>query len=764
MSKALLNGAKTMGTLPVFMTAISTILGAILFLKFGYAVGHVGLVGTLMIILIGHLVTIPTAMAVAEIATNQKVEGGGAYYIISRSFGLNVGGAIGIALYLAQAISIAFYVIAFSEALSMMFFVDVPGGMKGVDMGSYYAVIDKFLINYTVMGMLGLLILTRGANVGVKALYFVVVILGVSLLFFFIGSTDYVGTGDVFKTIEKDYLLPTGQRGPDDFFTVFAIIFPAFTGIAAGLGLSGDLKDPKKSLPKGTIWATVAGIIVYIAVVFKLYYSASPEDLANEEELIMGKIAFLGAYLPIVAIGLACAAISSALGSIMIAPRTMQALGLDNVLPGNSLNKWLAFGRKRDNEPINATLITVAIAFVFVSLGDINVVAKIISMFFMVTYGAICMVSFFEHFAADPAYRPTFKSRWYISLIGGILCFYLMFKMDTVYAIVSILLMVAIYLWISVLDPEKSGLANLFKGVMFQISRAIQIFLQRKDREATDDKWRPFIICLSDDSFKRNSAFYMTSWISHKYGFGTYMHYVEGHVNKETRKKSNQVQRRLINLAAGIKSRVYLDTIINTSFDKALEQCVQFPGISGKGSNMILFEYGDAEKDQLKHFVNNFDALRASSLDLCVLRSTERSFGYQLNIHIWIKTTEFKNSNLMILLGYIILGHPDWKNAEIKIYSIYQQGDLAEKEERLHNLVRSGRLPISLNNIQLIQRDKEEDQKKVINEFSSPADLTIIGFDDEELQRDGVATFEGFDKLGNILFVNDHEEKVIEEF
>ena len=107
-----------MGTLPVFMTAISTILGAILFLRFGYAIAHVGLAFTLLIILVGHLVTIPTAMAVAEIATNQKVEGGGAYYMISRSFGLNIGGAIGIALFLSQAISVAFYIIAFTRSCS----------------------------------------------------------------------------------------------------------------------------------------------------------------------------------------------------------------------------------------------------------------------------------------------------------------------------------------------------------------------------------------------------------------------------------------------------------------------------------------------------------------------------------------------------------------------------------------------------------------------------------------------------------------------
>ena len=197
MGKTLVNTAKTMGTLPVFMTAISTILGAILFLRFGHSIAHVGLFGTLMIIVIGHLVTIPTAMAVAEIATNQKVEGGGAYYIISRSFGLNIGGAIGIALYLSQAISVAFYIIAFTQA--------TEGILEWVEM-KYHYTIDPQWVNYSLMGVLSVLMLTKGADIGVKALYVVVVILLGSLATFFLGTSDYVvDKVDFFATIPEDY-------------------------------------------------------------------------------------------------------------------------------------------------------------------------------------------------------------------------------------------------------------------------------------------------------------------------------------------------------------------------------------------------------------------------------------------------------------------------------------------------------------------------------------------------------------------------------
>ena len=278
---------KTMGTWPVFLTAISTILGAILFLRFGYAVAHVGLVSTLLIVFVGHLVTVPTALAVAEIATNQKVEGGGAYYMISRSFGLNIGGAIGLALYLSQAISVAFYVIAFTVACrDLILWADVAHGIH----------IDPMWVNLGVMGLLTVLMIGKGANLGVKALYLVVVLLFAALVLFFAGSGPGNPDLNPVGTIADTLLAPDGSTiRRFTFFEVFTFIFPAFTGIAAGLGLSGDLKDPRVSIPKGTIWATAVGIVIYIAVAIKLWWSAPLEALATDE-LYMENIALWGPH------------------------------------------------------------------------------------------------------------------------------------------------------------------------------------------------------------------------------------------------------------------------------------------------------------------------------------------------------------------------------------------------------------------------------------------------------------------------------------
>jgi solute carrier family 12 sodium/potassium/chloride transporter 2 len=728
------------GTLPVFITAISTILGAILFLRFGYAVGHQGFIGVVGIIILGHMVTIPTALAVAEIATNQKVLGGGAYYIISRSFGINIGSAIGIALYLSQAISVAFYVIAFSEAFDPLirylhYEINIP-------------LVDKRWIGLVIMTMLSVANLARGAKVGMNALYFIVALLFTSLLFFFLGKTNST----------EHHILPHAQiQNPDNFFFVFTIIFPAFTGLIAGLGLSGDLRNPSKSIPRGTLWATLCGFVVYLLVAYKLAISASPEELASDQ-FIMEKIALWG---PIIPIGLAAASLSSALGSIMVAPRTLQAMGYDNVFPGARLNKWISRGKVKDNEPTNAGLVSIIIGFVFVAFGDIDFVAQIISMFFMVTYGVICLISLLEHFAADPSYRPTFRSRWYISLLGAITSFWLMFKMNAPYALLSLIAMGGIYVMVSSYKPKEKGLVNLFRGVVFQASRQLQILAQRADREDLDEHWRPFTICVSQDTFMRRSAFDMLRWISLKYGFGTYIHYIKGFLTEETNNESKEILNKLIHLAAGSKNRVYLDTIISPSYTSAIAQVIQLSGISGKGNNMILFEFSQTEPEALNEALNTHDILFATGFDLCVLSTSYKGFGYKRQIHIWITPADSDNANLMILLGYIILGHPEWKDGIIKIFALYQPEAITRRTEELKQLIQEGRLPISLANINLVSANGDKGTREIIGENSIDADLTIVGFRQEQLSAEGYKLFTGFNKLGNVLFVSANKKKEI---
>jgi len=740
MPRTLVNHKANFGTMPVFMTTISTILGAILFLRFGYAVGHTGFIGVIGIIALGHLVTIPTALAVAEIATNQKVLGGGAYYIISRSFGLNIGASIGIALYLSQAISVAFYIIAFGEAFEPVFhFLSENYNIN---------IRDARFITIPTMAILALIILTRGANLGMKALYLVVALLFTAIILFLAGKSTHSGI---------EFVMNNRISGADPFFFVFTIIFPAFTGMAAGLGLSGDLKNPTKSIPNGTLWATLAGMVIYILVAYKLTISATPEEMASDQ-LIMQRIAVWG---PIIPVGLAAASLSSALGSIMVAPRTIQAIGMDDIFPTKFVNKWFARGKPVSNEPFNGTLLTVIIAFVFVAIGELNFVAKTIAMFFMLTYGAICTISLLEHFAADPSYRPTFRSKWYLSMIGAVFSIWLMFKMNGGYATISLVIMALIYYMVTSYDREKKGLGKLFRGVIFQLSRQLQIFAQRADKEDPDKYWRPFAICISQDTFVRRSAFDVLRWLSFKYGFGTYIHFIEGYLTNETNQQSKEVLNKLINLAAGSRNRVYLDTIISPSYTSAIAQVIQLSGISGKGNNMILFEFSRTNPETLIEVLKNHRMLESTNFDLCVLNTSYKGFGYKRDIHIWISIMDFENANLMILLGYIILGHPEWRKGQIKIFATHPPDDMDRKREDLLDLIKSGRLPISPSNVELIPVESVTNLKAIISKKSVDADLTIIGFRSELIKVEGIKIFSDYEDIGNILFVSSTKEKEI---
>lgn len=762
------NNVAKFGTMPVFLTSICTILGAILFLRFGWAVGHVGLWGTIAIVIIGHLVTIPTSLAIAEIATNQRVEGGGAYYIISRSFGLNIGGAIGIALYLSQAISVAFYIIAFAQSTGPI--IEWLNDYFNIEIMHF----GYRLISIPTMALLAILVLSRGANSGMNLLYLVAAILFISLVMFFLGSPDENAVKpavDQMKSVfdpanysaEELESLGIADVRPEEFFYVFTIIFPAFTGIIAGLGLSGDLENPGKSIPLGTLAATVVGMLIYIAVAFKIAWSLPPEVLVNKNRLVMGDIAI---WSPIIPIGLAAATISSALGSILVAPRTLQALAGDKVFPSEQGNNWLAKIRKRDSEPVNGSIITVAISFIFVFLGDVDFVAEIISMFFMVTYGAICLISFLEHFAANPAYRPSFNSRWYFSLAGAILCIWLMFKMNLQYAIGSVILMVVIYFWVSRYNKQPGGMARIFSGVIFQISRSLRVTLQKaalEDQE--EDQWVPSVVCISQHSFERLASFDMVRFISHNYGFGTYIHLIKDYYGKNSVKLSKDVLKRLLQRTKVSASKVYIDTLISPSYTTAVAQVLQLPGISGKDNNMILFEFARNDAKQLRDIIDNFGLIKAANFDVCILSSSEKGFGYKHEIHVWITPEDYRNGNMMILLAYIILGHPEWKGGEIKLFSTAPEAEVVQQKKTLLQLINDGRLAISPNNVEVIVRKPEVPLKTIINQTSVDADLTLIGFRDKAVKNGSSDDFEkifgGLSNLGNTLFVNTEKEMII---
>ena len=731
------------GTAPVFLASISTILGAILFLRFGYAVAHVGLWGSLMIILIGHLVTIPTVLAVSEIATNRRVAGGGAYYIISRSFGTNIGGTIGIALYVSQAISVAFYLVAFAEAFAPVYeWVAAEYEMNP----------DPRWVSLPCTLLLVVMMLTVGAKLGVGILWVVSAILGAAIAAFLLGQGP--------ESIRPEGLNLTARiEGGDAFGIVFATCFPAFTGMIAGLGLSGDLRNPQRSIPLGTIGATLAGMVVYALVAVKLAQSATPEALANDQ-FIMAQIALWG---PAIYVGLGAAALSSALGSILVAPRTLQALARDKVLPVPKLNRMLRKTRGKAREPVAATYVSGVIAVLFVILGDVDFIAQILSMFFMVTYGALCTVSFLEYFAGNPSYRPTFHSRWYLSLLGAVMCGLMMIQMNILYAILAISLMGATYYGLIRSRKGERDLTAIFQGTMFQLTRRLQIILQKNRVEQTEGGWRPSIIAVTRFGERRLGHFDLLRWISHRHGFGHFIQFFQGDYTFAGETRAQAHVNRLIERSEISGAGIFVDSLICPSFDMALAQTLQMPGISGLPNNCVLLEFDKEHPEEVEETLRGARLAADSNFNVLVLRSAKYRFGYRSSIHLWMTEDNLSNAPLMLMLAYIIVGHPEWRRAEIRFFACLDSEHAEQETHHLSDMMAVGRLPISRQNVTSVCCATPEELEKEVAALSSKADLVIAGMTAGTLRTDQAEeSLRAFGGANDVLFVHSSESIVIE--
>ena len=723
------------GTAPVFLTSLSTILGAILFLRFGYAVANVGLWGTLGIIALAHLVTIPTVLAVSEIATNRRVAGGGAYFIISRSFGPTIGGSIGIALYLSQAISVAFYLVAFAAAFDPVF--DWMSQLYGFEPDARWLSVPATAILVFVM-------LSKGADIGVRGLYVVCVALGLSILAFLFGQGP--------ESIRPDGINLTATiQDPDAFGTVFATCFPAFTGMIAGLGLSGDLKRPQRSIPVGTIGATIAGMVIYLLVAVKLAQSATPEALAADV-FIMSEIALWG---PAIYVGLASAALSSALGSLLVAPRTLQALAKDEVFPFPKLNEWLAAGRGGSEEPVYATYVSGGLAVIFVLLGDIDFIARLLSMFFMVTYGVLCAVSFLEYFSGDPSYRPTFNTRWYFSLIGAVMCAIMMIDMNPLQALLAVLVMAAIYVGLRRSRRNERDLTAILQGTMFQLTRRLQIAIQKNRTVSSDAQWRPSVVAITQSQRSGLGQFDLLRWICHRHGFGHYIQYIQGNYSFAVELEARTQVDRLIDRSEVSRAGIFVDTCISPSFQLAIDQMLQMPGISGLPNNTILLEFDAGGRDDLEEVVRGAQEAASSQFNVLILRSSKHRFGYHAKIHLWLTDYDLTHTPLMLLLAYIIVGHPEWKNAEIRLYACFGLQAGHAESERLAQLLERGRLPITKQNVEAVECKDDETVEREVGRRSDSADLLIASVTAAQLFSDTPSEFLGrFEQAKDVLFVH----------
>ncbi|MFH1514531.1 MAG: Na-K-Cl cotransporter, partial [bacterium] len=535
--------------LGVYTPTILTILGAIMYLRSGWLVGNLGLFNALVIVAIANSITLITTLSFSSVATNEKVGVGGAYYIISRSLGLELGGAIGLPLFLSQVFSVTLYAFGLAESVRFV--------LPQVPVQPVAAVI------IVIVGVLSLL----GAKSALKAQIPVMVFIGISLVALIIGAV-----------MKSSGSLVFAQTAPGDvsFWLGFAVFFPAVTGVMAGLGLSGDLKNPGKSIPQGAILAVLTGFVIYMFLPIILSMGASTEDLKNDT-MVWAKIAPFGMWLIIP--GLWGAIFSSAVGSMLGAPRTLKALAMDSLVP-----RFLEGKKENLDGLVPGFVVTMIIALAAVLLGDLNAVAPVVTMFFLTVYGMLNMVAAMETLSGDTSWRPKLRVPWIINLLGGLLCIMVMFLINPLFGFIAILAEILLWSFLSRHETKRS-FGDARRGVYESLIRWALMRLAGHPMSARN--WRPHMLVFVSHPESQLDLIRFGNWFSQGRGVVTVCQLIIADLLKDS---LNLIQERekIQKLVDDENLVVFAEVNVVKDVVEGITSVSQANGMAGLESNTVM--------------------------------------------------------------------------------------------------------------------------------------------------------------------------------
>lgn len=670
----------------VFTPTVLTILGIILFLRIGWVVGQSGLAGALVIILIANLISLITGLSVSSIATNMHVRTGGTYYMIARTLGLEIGGAIGIPLYLSQAISVAFYIIGFTEALTAVWPMAHP-----------------MHLSIAIAIFFGILAFV-GADFAIKIQYVILAALAAALVSFFAGG---------WGSPVAPNLLPPAEASAG-FWQVFAVFFPAVTGIMVGVSMSGDLKRPDKSIPRGTLSAIGLTACVYLAAAIWLGTHATTDQLLNDN-MIMQKVA---AWPDLILVGVWASTLSSALGSVLAAPRTLQAIANDKAVPA-----FLAAKLGSATEPRLAVIVTTAIAVFVITLGDLDIVAPVISMFFLNTYGMINLASGLEKLVGNPSFRPRFRVPWAVSFLGAIACYATMFLINPTATVAAIVISYGVFLLLE-RRTLAQGWGDLRAGFWFSWARFGLFRLAAEDWHVKN--WRPNIVVFSGMTQKREHLLEVGSWLSSGRGIVTFSHILVGEME--------ELARRDLRAASVKHAKDYLldrgvaafaECTIAEDFHQGVLSIVQAHGIAGLEPNTALLGWAKSADGQASQMalMRNLVSLRKSVLFLHY--DQERGFGRKRRIDVWWRGKD-RNGELMLLLSHIITQSSPWEDAEIRVLRLINNQEGVEGA-RAHLLQFLKSVRVDAQPVIVVRSDPGQSFGSIVAAQSGESDLVFFG-------------------------------------
>lgn len=665
----------------VFTPSILTILGVVMYLRVGWVLGSVGLAKTLLIVLMASSVTFLTGLSLSALATNRKVEGGGAYYIISRSLGVEIGAAVGLPLFFAQTLGISFYVAGFSEAVTVVF----PE------------------LSAKVVGVVTLVVLTsmafKSADLALKSQFLVMGCIVASLFSFFIGSAP-----DQLPAVS--HAIPAGRS----FWVVFAVFFPAVTGIEAGIAMSGDLKNPAKSLPFGTIAAVATGFVVYTAIPCWLAFKVSDREMLLSHPMIMRQVARWGG---VVVVGVWAASLSSAMGALLGAPRTLQALARDKVIP-----RILGRGFGKGNDPRIATVTSFLVALAGILLGGMDLIAPVLSMFFLTSYGLLNISAGLEEMICPPSWRPTFRVPWPVSIGGALICFSIMFMINPGATLIAGSVAVGVYVLME-RRSLKAWWGDMRGGLLMLVIRQA---INALDKHPLDERtWKPNILVLSGSPTSRWYLVELADALSHDKGFLT----VASILPKDTPSD------RIAKLSRTV--REYLDKRGVQALVKMYAAATPLDGagtlIDGYGygpivPNTIIF--GETRHpEKFGDFAGLMRRIHEKKQNLVIVLEGEDSQVVRTatRIDVWCGSIQ-KNLGFMLALSYLLKRSPAWKDAQLVLKTIVDSSEQQnDKMARIEEFIANVRIEAKAE----VLVSSGGDVFSIIREQSNESDLVLLG-------------------------------------
>ena len=688
--------------------------------------GNPGFINAILIVLAAKTITTLTTLSLSAIATNTRVKGGGAYYLISRSLGVEFGGAIGVLFFSAQAISLAMYIIGFTEAFAETFPQWAP----------------HFTTIATLVNLGTFVCVYIGAGWTIKVQYFILAILGAALASF------YAGALADFNPQYRQANLSSHYVDGENLFTMFALFFPAVTGIMAGANMSGDLANPSKSIPKGTLLAIGVTAVVYLSQAFLLGCARPSDELINNNMVIRD----IAVWPLAITAGVFAATLSSALGSMMGAPRILQAFARDEIF--TSL-KFFGAGSGATNEPRRATVLTFVIAQICIVLGDLNAIAPIITMFFMITYGLLNMATLYEAVTRNPSYRPTFRySHWITSLLGTVGCVGVMFLVNWVWATVSIAFIAALH-WFIRWKEIESRWGDLQSGIAFERARKALLLLEA---EAYHPKnWRPVIMALSGTGWTRSHIPIYGHWLTSGQGILTLAHVVSGDIEDHAERR-DQYERILRSFIAKEELQAFPVVTCNPLLSDGIESLIQCHGIGGLRPNTVLL--GWPREAKAESFGANIRLIARMNRSILAARFTshrkddddEQEISDlddhwkvpQGTIDVWWRGMD--NGALMLLLAHLLHKNPGWRNNTIRMMRVVDRPEAKpEVEKHMIELGTASRITISP---QVIVSDRPPNE--VIQTASADAAIVMLGLRTPE-EGEEIAVYHRMEEMAGDL-------------